>query len=75
VDPEVVTQFNSLQQTGNYVPSGGNPPPGGGARAPSAPAMSGGTARVLSSTDAFFALMGTQGDSLGSMEILPTVSG
>jgi hypothetical protein len=24
VDPEVVAQFNSLQQTGNYIPSGAN---------------------------------------------------
>src|SRR5262249_22922418 len=28
VDPEVVAQFNSLQQTGDYIPSGSRRPPG-----------------------------------------------
>ena len=67
MDPEVVTQFDCLQQTGNFCPSSSNGPAamsGGGAASPT---TTGARANPrLAATDAFFALMGTPDDGLGS---------
>jgi hypothetical protein len=70
VDPEVVTQFNCLQQTGNFCPSSPNAPSPLNSSMTSSAAMSSGTTSRQAAADAFFALPGVQEDNLGSLETL-----
>jgi hypothetical protein len=77
VDPEVVTQFNCLQQTGNFCLSSSMGPTGGGRRTSSTPTLktsstSSTSMSVLTNsgqaaTDAFFARLAVQGDDLVSL--------
>ena len=81
MDPEVVTQFNCLQQTGDFCPSAStgpaamssssttSPTPMSASTAPS-PTTSALTAPQLAAADALFALMGTPDDGVGSLGTL-----
>jgi hypothetical protein len=80
VDPEVVAQFNCLQQTGNFCPSASNGPTtmSGTANSLSTTGDSstttrGNSAPIQTAVDAFFALMGTQDSELG-LSGLSTIS-
>jgi hypothetical protein len=71
VDPEVVTQFNCLQQTGNFCPSTSNAASPRTSATPSPTTISGSTASSQPlAVDAFFALAGEQGDALASLGTL-----
>jgi hypothetical protein len=79
VDPEVLTQFNCLQQTGNFCPSASNgPAPMSSSATPSTQMSSSTTSAPVSNStisrqaaaDAFFALAGMQEDNLGSLGAL-----
>jgi hypothetical protein len=64
VDPQVLTQFNCLQQTGDFCPSASNGP--AAMSSSSSPAsMSAQTTPNQAAADALFALMGSQGSDLG----------
>jgi len=75
VDPEVVQQFNCLQQTGNFCPSASNGPTtmSGTANSLSSPmnlasdSLTSNSAPIQTAVDAFFAVMGTQN---GQLELL-----
>jgi len=77
VDPEVVTQFNCLQRTGNFCPSASNgsttmsssttAAPTVSSSSTSAPPMSAQTTEQREAADAVFALMGMPEDDLGSL--------
>ena len=78
MDPEVVTQFNCLQQTGDFCPSAStgpaamssssttSPTPMSTSTA-SSPTMSALTTPSQAAVDALFALMGTPNEDLGSL--------
>ena len=74
MDPEVVAQFNSLQQTGNYIPSGSSGPtamssisssPTTSSSITASMSMSAPATHSHAAADALFALMGTQAGDLG----------
>ncbi len=79
VDPEVVTQFNCLQQTGDFCPSSSNGPaamssssssPTTSSSSTSLTTMSAHTTPSQAAADVLFALMGTQDQDLGSLGTL-----
>jgi hypothetical protein len=82
-----VTQFNCLQQTGNFCPSASNGPTATSSGTGSSPTMSAESAPSptmsvhisagQAATDAFFALVGTQEADLGSLGalVLPALTG
>jgi len=74
VDPEVVQQFNCLQQTGNFCPSTSNGPTAMSSTAnslsttgDSSTTTSGNSAPIQTAVDAFFAVMGAQEGDLDSL--------
>ena len=73
MDPEVVTQFDCLQQTGKFCPSAANgpmttsssPSPAATPASAPSPATSANPAPSPAAVDALFALMGTPDGGLG----------
>jgi len=70
VDPEVLTQFNCLQQTGNFCPSSSNGPAAMSSSTSSSTTMSTPIISGQMAADAFFALAGNQKEDLGSLGTL-----
>ena len=70
MDPEVVQQFNCLQQTGNFCPSSSNGPTAMSSSTSSSTTMSSSTTSRQAATDAFFTLAGGQEHQDGSLGAL-----
>ena len=70
MDPEVVTQFNCLQQTGDFCPSASTGPAAMSSSSTTSAPVSNSTISRQAAADAFFALAGMQEDDLGSLGAL-----
>jgi hypothetical protein len=69
VDPEVVTQFNCLQQTGNFCPSASNGPAAMSSNMTSSPTMS--TAATMTSASAADSTTAHNQSTIWDLEFLP----